>query len=505
MSQIKKGAFLNYTSIILTNVVGLLLTPFIIQKLGDAEFGLYTLIGAFVGYITILDFGLGNTVVRFVAKYRAEKDREGEENFLATTLIIYGVISVCVVIIGAICYLNIEQIFKDSLTPDQIDSAKIMFAILIFTLAINLPANTFQAACFGYEQFVFPKVLKIIHYIVRSAMVVGLLLWGGKAVALVILDATLNIISFGIMIYYALVKLKIRIKLHNFNKPLLKRIFSYSIWIFVFAIVGQFQWKVGQMVLGVVTNTTVVAIFAVGVMLGTYYGAFSTAISGVFLPRATQMTVANATGEELTDMMIKIGRLSFIALMFILGAFMLFGRQFVFLWVGETYYDSWVIALIIMFAYTLPLVQGFGNSILEAKNKLRFKAIIYLVFLILGTGFGGYLAREYGAVGMIIGSVTGWVIVQNAMNIYYYKVIQLNIPRFFKELASRILPAFLLTLAVGWFINYIPGTNWFNFITKAVLYTLVYATLMFFIGFNVYEKNLFKNAIDGITKKLKIG
>ena len=67
MSQIKKGAALNYTSIILTNIVGLLLTPFIIRKLGDAEFGLYSLIGAFVGYIAILDLGLGNTVVRFVA------------------------------------------------------------------------------------------------------------------------------------------------------------------------------------------------------------------------------------------------------------------------------------------------------------------------------------------------------------------------------------------------------------------------------------------------------
>ncbi len=504
MSQIKKGALLNYTTIVLTNVVGLLLTPFIIRKLGDAEFGLYTLIGAFVGYISIMDFGLGNTVVRFVAKYRAEKDKEGEENFLATTLIIYGIISVCVIIIGIICYINIEHIFKDSLTLGQIDSAKIMFAILIFTLAINLPSNTFQAACFGYEQFVFPKLAKIIQYIVRSALVVGLLLWGGKAVALVMLDATLNIISFGIIIYYALVKLKIRIKLHKFNKSLLKRIFAYSIWIFVFAIVGQFQWRVGQMVLGVVTNTTVVAIFAVGVMLGTYYGAFSTAISGVFLPRATQMSVANATGEELTDMMIKIGRLSFIALMFILGAFMLYGKQFVFLWVGESYYDSWVIALIIMFAYTLPLVQAFGNSILEAKNKLRFKACIYLIFLILGTTFGGYLAREYEAIGMIIGSVTGWVIVQNIMNIYYYKVIQLNIPRFFRELGNKTLPAFLLAVAIGWIINYIPGSSWINFIIKAILYSLIYASLMFFIGLNVYEKNLFKNGINDIMKKLKI-
>src|SRR5690606_6627535 len=269
-----------------------------------------------------------------------------------------------------------------------------------------------------------------------------------------------------------------------------------------FAMVGQFQRKVGQMVLVVVTNATVVAIFAVGVMLGTYYGAFSTAISGVFLPRATQMAVANATGEELTDMMIKIGRLSFIALMFILGAFMLYGKQFVILWVGETYYDSWVIALIIMFAYTLPLVQGFGNSILEAKNRLRFKALIYLVFLILGTAFGGFLAKTYGAVGMIIGSVTGWIVVQNIMNIYYYKVIHINIPRFFKGLGSKILPAFILTLAIGWLINAIPGTDWINFISKAILYTMVYAVLMFYIGLNEYEKSLFKDTIVQVKSKL---
>ena len=80
MSQIKKGALLNYTTIIVTNVVGLILTPYIISKLGNDEFGLYTLIGSLVGYISILDFGLANTIVRFVAKYRAEKDQIGEEN-----------------------------------------------------------------------------------------------------------------------------------------------------------------------------------------------------------------------------------------------------------------------------------------------------------------------------------------------------------------------------------------------------------------------------------------
>lgn len=87
------------------------------------------------------------------------------------------------------------------------------------------------------------------------------------------------------------------------------------------------------------------------------------------------MSVRNASGEELTSMMIKIGRLSFIILMYILVAFVFFGKQFVQLWVGaelgeQGSYETWLIALMIMVAYTLPLVQGFGNSILEAKQTV---------------------------------------------------------------------------------------------------------------------------------------
>ncbi|HEY0045751.1 MAG TPA: oligosaccharide flippase family protein, partial [Flavobacterium sp.] len=87
MSQLKKGAMLSYVSIILTTTIGLMMTPFIIRTLGDSEFGLYTLIGALVSYFGIMDFGLNNTIVRFIARYRAKKDKEGEENFLATTML----------------------------------------------------------------------------------------------------------------------------------------------------------------------------------------------------------------------------------------------------------------------------------------------------------------------------------------------------------------------------------------------------------------------------------
>ncbi|WP_170179717.1 lipopolysaccharide biosynthesis protein [Flavivirga rizhaonensis] len=508
MSQLKKGAFLNYTTIILTNVIGLLMTPFILNNLGKAEYGIYLTIGALVGTISLLDFGLNNTIVRFVAKYKAEKDIIGQENFLATTLLIYFGISSLVVIIGIIFYGHIDTYFT-KMNPEEIEIAKIIFAIFIFNLAVGLPGGSLTGICYGYEKFVFPKTLNIVRYVLRSVTVVAVLLLGGKAIALVIIDSIFNICIILITGYYVFNKLKIKVKLHSFSVNFIKQIFSYSTWIFVFALVSLFQWKAGHWVLGRISPPGVLTIYGIGIVLGTYYGAFSTAISSVFLPRATKMSVDNASGEELTDMMIKIGRLSFIILMFILTAFFLFGKQFVFLWVGgelgkDGSFQSWIIALMIMLAYTLPLVQGFGNSILEAKNKLRFKAILYLSFMILGTILGAVLAYKYEGIGMMAGSVIAWIIVQNVMNFYYHKKIGLNIIRFFKELFNRTIFVIILALGFGFAINLIPGIGWLNFLIKAVIYTIIFCFLTYNIGLIDFEKDLFKKTLSPILKFKKL-
>lgn len=505
MSQLKKGAILNYITIILINVVGLVMTPFILKHLGKDEYGIFITIGAMVSTISILDFGLNNTIVRFVAKYRAEKDKKGEENFLATTMIIYSIISILVVLIGLVFYTQIDSYFSQ-MNPEELRIAKIMFLILVFNLAIRLPGGSFTGICSGYEAFVFPKMLNITRYVLRSITVVGILLLGGRSIALVIVDTIFGLGVVGVTAFYTFKKLKVRFKLHSFNKNFIKQILKYSFWIFIFSLVNLFQWKAGHWVLGSIYPPEILAIYGIGITLGTYYGGFSTAISGVFLPRATQMSVNNASGEQLTDMMIKIGRLSFIVLMYILIAFILYGNQFVHLWVGKTLgkegsYQSWTIALMIMVAYTLPLVQHFGNSILEAKNKLSFKAVLYVCFMIVGTAAGALLAREYAAIGMIAGTMIGWLVVQNVMNFYYHKVIKLNIFRFFKELGHKTILVLTVVIAIGYCINYIPGEGWLNFIYKGTSYTIIFGILMYTFGIHEYEKRLFVKPIVSVLKR----
>jgi len=498
INQLKAGASLSYISIILTSVIGILITPYMIKKLGTSEYGLYTLIGAFIGYLTLLDFGLNNTIIRFTAKYRAKKDKEGEAVFLGTSFIIYSIISLIIVIIGVVLYFNIENIFGNSLTLKELNKAKTMSLILIFNVAITLPGGIFFGISTGYEKFIFPRASRIIKYLIRSILLVSILFYEADSIGIVILDTIMNILLIIANAYYVLNVIKINVKFKGINKELLKEIFSYSFWIFLIALTHLFQWRSGQLALGITINTSVVAIYGIGVMLGGFFGAFGAAISGVFLPKATHMVVSNNSPTKLTNMMIRIGRISLIVLLYILGAFILYGQEFIILWLGNDYIDSWFVALMIMLIMTFSFSQSFGNSILEARKMIRFRALFFLTSLIIGTFTGALLSIRFSIKGMIAGIIIAMFINQIGINIYYKHKIHLEITRFFKETFSKFILPFILSLMVGHLTNHLVEISWVGFLIKSILYTLFYSIFIILLGMNHYEKQLFSNYIKSI-------
>jgi len=492
LSQLKKGALLSYLTITITNITGLFLTPYIVRELGSSEYGLYTLIGAFIGYMSVLDLGINNTVVRFIAKYRANKNKDNESVFLGQVFLIYSLISIIISILGVIIYYNSATIFQDSLTIEEIEKSKIMIALLIFNIAITLPGGTFTGICNGYEKFVFPRTVNIIRYIIRSLLVVFFIYKGGKAISIIVIDTLLNILLILINIYYVKAHLKVKIKFEWLNKSIFKTIFSYSIWIFIFSLISQLFWKSGQMILGITQNTEVVAIFAIGIVLSGYFGAFAGAINSVFLPKATFMIENKSSRKELTNTFIKISRILAILLLFIYGGFILFGREFIILWIGKTYEDAFLISAIIMTAYLLPLIQNFANSIIEATGNFNFKAKVYFSTISLGIILGGYFSKDYSYWSIAIFYTIFWVISQIIMNWYFNFKLNINIPRFFKETFGKNIIVLLLSLISGYFINTLVNNNgWFYFGFKVSLFSIVYLGLTYFIVLNDFEKKLF--------------
>lgn len=497
MNQLKLGAILSYITILVANLVGLILTPFIIKNIGDAEYGLYTLIGSFIAYLGVLDFGMNNAVIRYVAKYKINNDKDSEENFLAISLIVYITISVIVAVVGSIIYVNLGYFFDNSLTAIEMEKAKIMLLILIANLVFSLPGGIFIAICSGREKFVFAKSIVLIKYIFRSILVVIALLKGGDSISIVVVDTIANLLMIIASGYYVFFILKVRFKLYEFDLTLLKNIFEYSFWIFISAIAFNFYWSSGQFIVGIKENTEAVAVFGIGILLGGYYGAFSSAINSMLVPRAMQNIKKGSESKELTALVVRYGRLNLLVLLLIITGFYIFGKTFVLLWVGDSYIDSVKITLTIMLAMTPVLVQGFANSILEAKRKNKLKAILNLITTSIGVLLGWYSYDLYGMYGIAVSLAASMFLNAIVMMFYYRYVFNFNIIKF---ISSTYLKPLVTLLPLVGIIKYFSlkylTVDWMSLALWVILYIMTYAIINYFFIFNKSEKLLFKGKLS---------
>ncbi len=498
MNQIKKGGILSYINLAITNVVGIMMTPFIIRTLGDDEYGLFALIGAFVGYLSVLDLGLNNAIVRYAAQYRNEGKSKEQENFLALSFMFYAIIALVIACIGGVMYWNVDNLFGNSLTLEQMGKAKIMLLIFLGSIAISIPGAALVGICNGYEKFVFPKVTSIIKYLIRSVLVVAVLLKGTDALGLVILDATLNVLLILTNAYYVFIVLKVPVKFHELKGFYLKEIFGYAIWAFIFGLVYQFQWRTGQIVLGATKDTTTVAVFSVGVTLGLYFLTFGNVINGLILPRAVKSVYANETPEQLTASFIKFSRLSFILVSFILCGFVVLGQNFINLWVGEHYQNAWLVALLIMIAYVIPISQGYAHALLEAKKLMRFKSLSALILTIIGLILGGIGSINYGINGMILGIFLALISLQLVVMYYYHTKLKISIITYFFQVFFPFVGVGVVVCLIASYSTRFLNEDWVSFGIKTIIYVAI-----FMIGYPLILKPSEKQLILEMLKLKK--
>lgn len=88
------------------------------------------------------------------------------------------------------------------------------------------------------------------------------------------------------------------------------------------------------------------AVYSVAIQLTQMFMMFSTAISGVFLPKVTAMVTYGGNEKEISDLFIRTGRIQYIVMSFILSAFVVFGRPFIRLWAGEGYEEAYYVSLL---------------------------------------------------------------------------------------------------------------------------------------------------------------
>lgn len=500
INQLKAGAFLSYVVLGINNIIGLLYTPYMLRMMGQSEYGLYSLVASVIAYLTILDLGFGNAIIRYTAKFKVEGKTEEQYSMFGMFIRLYSIIGFVVFIAGLVLYYNIDNLFGNTMSVTELDKARIMMLLMIINLAITFPFSIFGSIIIAYENFVFQKVVNIVRIILNTVVMIVLLELGYRAIGMVVLVTILNITTLLINYWYCKHKIKIKIYFGKFQWSFLKEVSIYSFYIFLGAIIDRIYWSTGQFVLGAFVGTAAVAVFSVAIQLEMMYMSFSTAISGVFLPKVTAMVTNEKSPKAISDLFIRTGRIQYIVMSFILTGFILFGKQFIALWAGPGYEDTYIIALLFFIPLTVPLIQNIGITILQARNQMKFRSLLYIVIAFLSLVFQIPLVKLYGGIGCAIG-ISGALVVGQiiAMNIYYYKKQGINITLFWKEIGKMSLTPFLLGIVFFYLTTHFTLDTVPKLGLSILVFTLVYVPSFWLTSMNENEKELISSPLKKIN------
>lgn len=502
--QKKIGVVLSYVTLALSTLVGIVYVPLYLHYMGQSEYGVYQLMGSLISVLVIMDFGLPSTIVRFYSKYKTLNDTENMENILAMCSRVYAAITVIILAVGAVLYFSLDSLFASSLTPMEFISAKKIYIVLLINIAITLPTHVFTAIITSYERFVFLKMLSIFQIILQFVLVIAVMSVSPTAFSLSIVVTFVNIVSTLLKIYYSFHKLKVRIKLHYFDKDLFASIMKFSFFIFLNVILDQIIWRANPIILGSVASTAAVAVYTTAFQIVNNYMAISNIVTNVFLPSVTSMITRRVPDKELSNLFIRIGRIQFLLLSCVLTGFILFGRQFVLIWAGEDFIDAYLITLIFIVPFTVELIQNIGLVILQAENRFAFRALVFLSIAAASIFLSVPAAKRFGGIGC--SAVTGFVFFIGdvfVMNYYYKKYINIDIRSFWIEIAKIAVPS-MFCCVIGTLLNYFTMFGSIaNILIKIIIYVVFYAGVMWIFVMNSYEKNLIRSPFMKILKRNK--
>ncbi|MBQ9974241.1 MAG: oligosaccharide flippase family protein [Oscillospiraceae bacterium] len=500
----KKGVVLSFALMAFEILSALLLTPFIIRSLGQAEYGVFKLVESVAAYLLLLDMGVGNAIVRYVAKYQATGERDKEAQFFGVAQLFYLAVGLVAALCGGVLVWQFPTVFASGLTPGEIRLGQILLGVVTFNAAFTLITAPYNYIIIGRGNFVVSRGASILQIAIRILLTFAALFLGFGSIGIVVVNTVTGMLCRLGLGAYVFVKLRLRPRLSGANRGFVKEIVGYSVWILLQMIATQVNAMAGQVMLGILVPgaAAVIAIYGVGTQISQYFQSFGSAFGGVLMPGVVNMVEQGATPRQLQDEMVRIGRIILLFLGMILGGFVLYGRQFVVLWAGGDYAQGYLVALLLMCVYVFILVESIGTQILWAKNEHKEQSILKIVIVGLNVLLTVFLIRWQPLMGVTVGTVLslllGDVLI---MNIVFRRKIGICLTGYYKGLFRGIVPALGLSVLLCWPMRLLALPGWGGFVVNVAVYCVVCGGCCLLFGMNQSEKQM----ILKLLHKLGIG
>jgi membrane protein EpsK len=488
------NVFANVAYIFTQTAAILWLTPFLINYLGIAAFGIIFLANAIVAYMSIFTTALHSAVSRFLTIDIKMKDIVKANKTFNTAF--FGLCSGFLVFSPLIVIAAFVFPMVFDVPTGWENDARSLFVILSFAFFVTVVGSIFSVSAFSQSRFVLINGANFFGLLARIGIVLLLYslfparIWyaGAGVFAAALLTAC------GHIFIWRRLTPELSIQIKSFDRARLQAMTGMGGWLVVNMVGAMLLSRVDLIVINTFYGAAMTGGYAsvaqFSFLLEYLVNAAATVVRPVILAKYAQQDF-----EGLRLLAAQVVKLLGLILALPVGLLCGFSRPLLAIWLGPSFEHLSIVLIIIVGHQSLNLAIRPLLDVQNAFNKVRWPGIMTLISGIFALGLAICLAMwtRWEAVGVAVAVAIAW----SAKNIIYMPIYTASIMgqpwwRFLPSLGPALLSTGFVGLISYGLIHVHMPAGWFSLGALAFLASLIYICMIWMFAFNRDDRQLVK-------------
>jgi O-antigen/teichoic acid export membrane protein len=478
--RILRNIFSNWTSYLVTAVVGFMLTPVVVHSLGTTGYGLWTLVLSITGYFGLLDLGIRSSVSRFLARHLELNDDRGVNTTASTAFVILiagGLLALLATVVIALFFFQSLRI-----EPQYASAARTALLITGINISCLLPLGLFSAILYASERFDIVSGITIAMELTRAALVIWLLRHGYGLVALSVVALLVTWVQYATMAVTAKVlHPRLRIARRYVDRAASRELFGFSVYRFIWIVSNQLIFYSDAVVIGIFLGAGAITSYAIATTLINYARTVVFLLLDPFYPSAARMD-AKGDFAELQRLLIVGTRIALVVALPLCIGLLFLGRQFITLWVGSAYAGGAVVLMVLVIPQFFSMPQYVSALVLAGMARHRTFAYVALCEGVANVLLSIFLVKRIGIIGVAWGTVIPALITNTlVIPLYTLRVLNLSPGAYLLKAYLRPVLCALPVALMAYVFSTLEATSWWRFIAEGLSVCGLFGVMSYFL------------------------
>lgn len=480
-----------------------MLSPYLVHTLGDTKYGVWSVVSALTGYMSLLDLGISSAVAKYVAQYKALKDYRSINIVIGSSLVVLMTVAVLLIVVSPLLASGMVSFFEFDGELGRTVHALIIVASI--DIAIFVCTGVLMGAYFGFQRFEVTNAVNLSVGLFK-ALAFYLALSNGLGLFAMGVVSLLGNILAAILLFATMRKFEPEVRLQPklANKKTIRSIYDYSKYTFITMFAMQLVYYSDAFVIGYFLTAAAITIYTIPWSLSEYTNKLILAIAQTFVPvfsdqDATQGNEAiYRTYVTGTKFMLLVSNLLCIGILAV-------GDHFVGIWMGPKYaIECSAILTLLFFTQLIKGPQLLSYSILLGTSNHRKYSMYNFAFSVLNLFLSIMLVQRYGLIGVAMGTAFTQITFFGIVTpILASRAIKSSMPNYFKETYLRIIPSSLILYFLLKYLSSVTTPESYSILLlQALGASIVYLISAFFLLLDASERSIVLSGLQRLISKV---